>query len=98
MRTASYVSIMTIINMLLASVMGSMTAAGSEKTPKSRESQNSKLANSQTTSDGRAKWLADPDLGWVRTDGHHKVNDRGNSAARHDRGKNKKTAKKKKGY
>ncbi|MEX0806183.1 MAG: hypothetical protein WD688_23110 [Candidatus Binatia bacterium] len=99
MKTTSYVSVLTIANMLLASVTGSVVAAGQEKDSSQASGRASAHASSKGTTNGNAQWSADPDRGWVRADERHQSNAQNDSSApKQTRGKHKKGGKSKKTF
>ena len=68
MKTAGYISIIAIANILLASVRGFVPAAEQEKSfPKQRDAVSIK-GNSKKAADHSAQWTADPDRGWVSSE------------------------------
>jgi len=100
MKRTSYVSVLTIANMLLASITGSVVAVGQEKDSSQPNGRTSAHASSKGTTNGNAQWSADPDRGWVRADERHKSNAQNDSpsAPKQTRGKHKKGGKSKKTF
>lgn len=98
MQRTSYVSVLTIANMLLASITGSVVV-GQEKDSSEPSGRASPHASSKGTTNGNAQWSADPDRGWVRADERHKSDAQNDSSApERTRGKHKKGGKSKKTF
>jgi hypothetical protein len=81
MKTASYISVITIANLLLANVTASVLAAGQGKNPHTQRGAIFTNGNSKQTADHNAQWSADPDRGWVRSDEGPSRRSRDNSSA-----------------
>jgi len=81
MKTASYISVIAIANLLLANVTASVLTAGQGKNPPKQRGAIYTKGSSKQTADHNAQWSADPDRGWVRSDESHSRRGRDNSSA-----------------
>jgi hypothetical protein len=95
MKRARYISVLAIANLLLASVTGSMVAAGQGKNSRKQGGEPFTHGGSKGTANRNGQWSADPDRGWVRSDESHSMHHRDNSstAPKQTGGKNKESGK-----
>lgn len=81
MKRASYISVLTIANLLLGDVTSSVLAAGQGKNSHKQRGTLSTNGGSKETANQNAQWSADPDRGWVRSEESHSTGRRDNSSA-----------------
>ena len=80
MKSASYVSVLVIANLLLANVTASALAAGQGKSSHKQRDELSTKGSSKKTANQNVQWSADPDRGWVRSEESDSTRGRDNSS------------------
>lgn len=95
MKRTSYISVLAIANLLLASITAPILAAGQGKSSHKQGGKFSTEGRSKETANQNAQWSADPKRGWVRSDESHSTRGRDHlsTAPRQAEGKNKRTGK-----
>jgi hypothetical protein len=95
MKRASYISVLAIANLLLASVTAPVLAAGQGKNSHKQGSKLSTEGRSKEAANQNAQWSADPKRGWVRSDESHSTRGRDHlsTAPKQAEGKNKRNGK-----
>jgi hypothetical protein len=71
MKIENYISALAIVILLLASVTSSVLAAGQGRNPHKQRGAASTKNSSKPSTNQNPQWSADPDRGWVRSNGSH---------------------------
>jgi len=87
MKTATYVMMFVIVNAMAAAMTTPCVAEPTNGKSKHGMDQSQSTASTKAPANKNTQWAADPELGWVRSDGRREVNDPSSGSPRRSRNK-----------
>lgn len=89
MKPATNVMMFVFVNVLVTGMTTPCTAQAQSEKSKHPVGQSQSRASTKIPANKNTQWAADPELGWVRSDGRREVNDQSNGSTRRTRSKAK---------